>query len=300
MYQLLCAIHAIHHGGIFHRDVKPENILITGDQLRLADFGSCRGVFSKPPFTEYISTRWYRAPECLLTDGWYNHKMDLWAVGCVFFEIMALYPLFPGTHEVDQVRKIHDVLGTPPQDLLMRMKRHSHSQHIDFNFPHKQGCGIPKLLPHATSDCLDLLTKLLTYNPDMRISAKQALAHPYFSDVRAVLHTPRGIVSEPAPHSSERTGSSSSSITTRTSPRMPSLISKKGGSKKKDEKKKDRHSTTILPSTHSTSPTIKHGSKKTIFGHSHALPSLSSTSTKTKKSGVASGGFVALPALGSM
>lgn len=78
-----------------------ENILIKDDQVKLADFGSCRGVYSQPPFTEYISTRWYRPPECLLTDGYYNHKMDYWGVGCVFFEMLALFPLFPGNNELD-------------------------------------------------------------------------------------------------------------------------------------------------------------------------------------------------------
>ena len=69
------------------RDIKPENILIIDECLKLADFGSCRGIYSKQPYTEYISTRWYRAPECLLTDGYYTQKMDMWGVGCVFFEV---------------------------------------------------------------------------------------------------------------------------------------------------------------------------------------------------------------------
>ncbi len=95
-----------------------ENILIKDDFVKLADFGSCRGVYSQPPFTEYISTRWYRPPECLLTDGYYNHKMDYWGVGCVFFEVLALCPLFPGNNELDQVHKIHNILGTPSDSLL--------------------------------------------------------------------------------------------------------------------------------------------------------------------------------------
>lgn len=69
------------------------------------------------PFTEYISTRWYRAPECLLTDGYYGFKMDTWSVGCVFFEIATLRPLFPGTNEVDQLDKIHNIIGVSPQAL---------------------------------------------------------------------------------------------------------------------------------------------------------------------------------------
>ncbi len=91
MYQLIKAMDHMHSNGIFHRDVKPENILIMDDMLKVADFGSCRGIYSKQPYTEYISTRWYRAPECILTDGYYTYKMDMWGVGCVFFEIMSLY-----------------------------------------------------------------------------------------------------------------------------------------------------------------------------------------------------------------
>ena len=75
--------------GYFHRDIKPENILIKDDCLKLADFGSCRRINTKHPFTEYISTRWYRAPECLLTDGYYSYPMDIWSVGCVMFEIIT-------------------------------------------------------------------------------------------------------------------------------------------------------------------------------------------------------------------
>lgn len=91
-----------------------ENILLIGETVKLADFGSCRGIYSKAPFTEYISTRWYRAPECLLTDGYYGYKMDIWGVGCVFFEMLSLFPLFPGNNELDQIHRIHNILGTPP------------------------------------------------------------------------------------------------------------------------------------------------------------------------------------------
>lgn len=182
MYQLMKGMDHMHRNGIFHRDIKPENILILNDALKLADFGSCRGIYSKQPFTEYISTRWYRAPECLLTDGYYNYKMDIWGVGCVFFEVCSLYPLFPGNNELDQIHKVHNILGTPNTELLNKLKKHG--THMDFDFPVKQGTGITKLLPHASPDALDLMIKLLTYNPDDRPSAKQALRHPYFKEIR--------------------------------------------------------------------------------------------------------------------
>ena len=178
MYQLVKALDHMHRHGIFHRDIKPENILISDDVLKVADFGSCRGIYSKQPYTEYISTRWYRAPECLLTDGYYGYKMDCWCVGCVMFEIIGLFPLFPGTDELDQINKIHNVLGTPSKMLLEKFKRYA--THMDFNFPHKEGTGIAKMIPHVSSECIDLITNLLMYNPEDRMSARQTLKHPYF------------------------------------------------------------------------------------------------------------------------
>ncbi len=108
---------------IIAHNIYSENILLTGDTVKLADLGSCRGIYSKPPFTEYISTRWYRAPECLLTDGYYGYKMDIWGAGCVFFEVLSLFPLFPGNNELDQINKIHNILGTPPQEMIENFQK---------------------------------------------------------------------------------------------------------------------------------------------------------------------------------
>uniref|UniRef100_A0A3Q2YYQ0 mitogen-activated protein kinase n=1 Tax=Hippocampus comes TaxID=109280 RepID=A0A3Q2YYQ0_HIPCM len=168
MYQLCKSLDHMHSCGIFHRDVKPENILIRQNVLKLGDFGSCRSVHSQPPHTEYISTRWYRAPECLLTDGYYSLKMDIWSAGCVFFEIMSLNPLFPGANELDQIAKIHDVLGTPEQCVLRKFKQ---SRAMHFNFPAKKGSGISRLLPNCAAPAVSLLYQMLAYDADERITA---------------------------------------------------------------------------------------------------------------------------------
>lgn len=182
MFEILKGLDHMHRNGIFHRDVKPENLLLLDDEIKLADLGSCRGIYSRQPFTEYISTRWYRAPECLLTDGYYGFKMDLFAAGCVWFEIVALFPLFPGQNEMDQIQKIHNVLGTPSPDLLAsKFKRNA--SHMDFNFPEKKGTGIERFIPHAEAECVELMQKLLRYDPDDRILARQALRDPYFREL---------------------------------------------------------------------------------------------------------------------
>ncbi|XP_038632493.1 MAPK/MAK/MRK overlapping kinase-like isoform X6 [Scyliorhinus canicula] len=181
MYQLCKSLDYMHRNGIFHRDVKPENILIKQNLLKLADFGSCRSVFSKQPYTEYISTRWYRAPECLLTDGYYSFKMDIWSTGCVFYEITSLQPLFPGSNEVDQIAKIHEVIGTPNSETLRKFKQ---TRAMSFDFPQKKGTGISCLIPHPTSESISLMHAMMEYDPEERITAKRALQHPYFRELR--------------------------------------------------------------------------------------------------------------------
>jgi serine/threonine protein kinase len=100
-----------------------------------------------------------------------------------FCNTLSMYPLFPGTNEADQIQKIHNIMGTPDAELLDKFR--AHAAHIDLNFTPKEGTGIAKLLPHASSDCIDLICKLLEYNPEQRITARQALRHNYFKDLRA-------------------------------------------------------------------------------------------------------------------
>ena len=100
--------------GYFHRDLKPENLLCSGPEcVKIADFGLARETRSRPPYTDYVSTRWYRAPEVLLRSTNYNSPIDIWAMGCIMAELYTLRPLFPGSSEIDEIFKICAVLGTP-------------------------------------------------------------------------------------------------------------------------------------------------------------------------------------------
>ncbi|ORZ16975.1 kinase-like domain-containing protein [Absidia repens] len=117
MRQTLAAVAHIHHNHIFHRDLKPENLLLslgTGTPIiKLADFGLARETSSHPPYTEYVSTRWYRAPEVLLRSSNYSDAVDLWAIGTIFAELISRQPLFPGESEIDQLYRICQLLGSP-------------------------------------------------------------------------------------------------------------------------------------------------------------------------------------------
>ena len=117
-----------------------------------------------------------------MTDGYYNYKMDLWGVGCVFFEVLALFPLFPGENELDQVHKIHKILGTPSRAVIESFMQKA--SHMEFNFEAMDGTGIDRLIPHVTPLGRDLICKLLAYETDKRLTAKQALRHPYFKTLR--------------------------------------------------------------------------------------------------------------------
>ena len=184
-YQLLKSIEITHKNGIFHRDLKPENILIKDYHLVLADLGSCKGIMAKAPFTEYVSTRWYRAPECIMTNGYYNYKMDMWGVGCVLFEMATFFPLFPGDNEIDQMKKIENILGSVPEDVINLYKKNGidSDNEVCISNNNIKGKGFEKHLRHCDDLFVDLLKKLLVYNPDERFSAKQCLQHSYFKDI---------------------------------------------------------------------------------------------------------------------
>ncbi|KAI8896023.1 kinase-like domain-containing protein [Globomyces pollinis-pini] len=180
-FQICKGLDYMHSKGIFHRDIKPENILIKENTIKLADFGSCRGIHSKQPYTEYIATRWYRSPECLLCDGIYTFKMDQWGAGCVLYEIISKVPLFPGSNELDQLHRIHGVVGTPSIKLLKKMLGPKGIA-PEYNFTPKEGTGIPALLPNVSPECIDMLNCLLTYDPDLRMTSRDSLKHAFFRE----------------------------------------------------------------------------------------------------------------------
>jgi protein kinase len=176
--QILEGLAFCHRQGFFHRDIKPENLLWNGSVLKIADFGLAREIRSRPPYTEYVSTRWYRAPEIALRHEFYNSPVDVWAAGCIMAELLTQRPLFQGTSETDQVFKICSVLGTPgpahwPEGVKLATR-------LGIRLPQTATAPLAAIIPGASPDALDLLKELLQLDPAKRVSAAQALQHPWF------------------------------------------------------------------------------------------------------------------------
>lgn len=177
MFQTLSGLAYMHKYGFFHRDLKPENLLVNNEKVKIADFGLAREIRSIPPYTEYVSTRWYRAPECLLKSTNYNSQIDIWALGCIFAEMYNLKPIFTGTSESKMLYTITSILGTPTswtEGLILAKK-------IDFKFPNIAPVNLAQLVPSASNEAIDLLTQMLQWDPANRPSAAALLNHPYFT-----------------------------------------------------------------------------------------------------------------------
>ena len=184
MYQIFQGLAFMHRNGFFHRDIKPENILCRGDQLKIADFGLAREIRSKPPYTEYVSTRWYRAPEVLLRSTNYNSPIDIWACGSMLAELFTLRPIFPGSSEADQIYKVCSVLGSPtmrswPDGIRL-------ASQMSFKFPQFVSSPIQQIAPNASPEGLSLIADLLKYDPQSRPTATQALQYPFFQTNNAM------------------------------------------------------------------------------------------------------------------
>lgn len=183
MQQLLRGIAFCHENRVLHRDLKPQNLLINNKgQLKLADFGLARA-FGIPvnTFSNEVVTLWYRAPDVLLGSRTYNTSIDIWSAGCIMAEMYTGRPLFPGTTNEDQLQKIFRLMGTPSERSWPGI---SQLPEYKPNFHVYATQDLRLILPQIDQVGLDLLSRMLQLRPDRRISAHEALAHPWFQDLR--------------------------------------------------------------------------------------------------------------------
>ncbi|KAJ3303560.1 Mitogen-activated protein kinase [Kappamyces sp. JEL0829] len=174
----------IHSANVLHRDLKPGNLLVNADcELKICDFGLARGFSDTPEsnagfMTEYVATRWYRAPEIMLSFKSYTKAIDMWSVGCIMAELLGGKPLFKGRDYVDQLNQILEVCGTPDDETLGRIGSERAQMYIR-SLPKSPKKPFNTLFPNASPEALDLLDQFLQFDPARRISAEDALRHPW-------------------------------------------------------------------------------------------------------------------------
>ncbi|CAK4081387.1 unnamed protein product [Aphanomyces euteiches] len=185
LYQMLVAIKYVHSASVLHRDLKPSNILVNANcDVKLCDFGLARGIdgVDGAALTDYVVTRWYRAPEVLLTCS-YDKPMDVWAIGCILAELIGRRPLFPGTDFLHQLKIIMEVVGTPEESTL-DFVTHAKAKRFISKQPKRRPIPFGTLYPRASPLAINLLERMLVFDPRERITVDEALAHPYLSSVR--------------------------------------------------------------------------------------------------------------------
>jgi mitogen-activated protein kinase 1/3 len=181
MYQLLRGCLYIHSSNIIHRDLKPSNLLLNKNcDLKICDFGLARGYEeTTTTLTEYVVTRWYRAPEVILNASHYTNALDVWSIGCIFAELLGRAPLFPGDDYLDQIKRTIAVLGTPTHEDMTFIGNDLARKYIR-KLPKRNKQSWASLYPKANPVALNLLGKMLIFNPEKRYTVKQCLKHPYF------------------------------------------------------------------------------------------------------------------------
>jgi serine/threonine protein kinase len=191
VFQLLCALNLFKKANILHRDLKPGNILINPDcTIRVCDFGMARAISEdnsmlKYGLTEYVVTRWYRAPEVLFNAGKYSYPIDMWAVACIMAELYNLEALFPGLDSFDQLKKIFSIVGNPTEDEFANItyapvQRYVREHVMTSKITPKK---LSKCIPSASALAIDFLEKVFVIDPEKRITVEEALKHPLFVDV---------------------------------------------------------------------------------------------------------------------
>ncbi|KAL8112778.1 cyclin-dependent kinase F-4 [Apium graveolens] len=192
-FQVFQGLAYMQQRGYFHRDLKPENLLVSEHLIKIADFGLAREINSLPPYTEYVSTRWYRAPEVLLSSPEYGSAVDMWAMGAIIAELLTLRPLFPGSSEADEIYKICSVIGTPTK--IEWAKGLQLASDVNYQFPKLAGVPLSVLVPSASKDAISLITALCSWDPSKRPTALEALQHPFF---QSCYYVPPSLRSKPA------------------------------------------------------------------------------------------------------
>lgn len=199
VYQILRGLKALHSANVIHRDLKPSNLLLNANcDLKICDFGLARiddrqnGQTTSSPetkismMTEYVATRWYRAPEIMLTASKYTTAIDIWSVGCILAELLLSAPLFPGKDYRHQLTLIFEVLGSPIGDDYKSIKSRRAREYIR-SLPFYKKKPLENVVKSASPLALDLLSKMLTFDPEKRITVVEALKHPYL----ATYHVPK-------------------------------------------------------------------------------------------------------------
>ena len=185
LYQLLQGVNYIHQHKVLHRDLKPQNLLISKDNIvKIGDFGLARGYgIPVKNYTHEVVTLWYRPPDVLLGNKTYGTTVDMWSIGCIFAEMVSGKPLFTGNSESDQLKKIFEIKGTPNENYASQLKELPEWGVGDNNFENWPEKNFKELFPNLDAEGIDLLQKFLQLEPDKRISAEEALKHPFFDDL---------------------------------------------------------------------------------------------------------------------
>ncbi|KRX03298.1 Protein kinase-like domain [Pseudocohnilembus persalinus] len=183
MEQILQSIAYLHSANVIHRDLKPSNIFVNKQcHIRVGDLNLARKFENINHITEYVVTRWYRAPEILFSQADYKQAIDVWSIGCIFAELIIRCPLFKGEHFLNQIECIVAILGTPDEDDLPYKVDEQSMKYIKQQLPKREKIPFKDLFPNADPLAIDLLSKMLVYNPNKRYTVEQCLQHEYFKD----------------------------------------------------------------------------------------------------------------------